>query len=170
MPIPVHCDCGKSMKVKDELAGRKIRCPECKIVVVVPRPQEVKLPEDEALNVLLTAEPPRPIKPPPPPANTEDEEQASYTAATPRPKPRPVEKKAKEPWKSSGARRASRRAEYQPWLVVNPSILSGLGMMGGAILWFVLGIVLLDTIFIYPPILFVLGSAAIFRGFTGGDE
>lgn len=32
----IRCTCGKPLRVKDELAGRKIRCPVCQAVVAVP--------------------------------------------------------------------------------------------------------------------------------------
>jgi hypothetical protein len=38
MPIDVRCSCGKAMRVKDEVAGKRIRCPECSAVVSIPRP------------------------------------------------------------------------------------------------------------------------------------
>ena len=37
MPITLVCTgCGKSYQLKDELAGRKVRCPGCQSVQVVP--------------------------------------------------------------------------------------------------------------------------------------
>ena len=37
MPITVTCEqCGKTLRVKDELAGRRGKCPGCKAVLVVP--------------------------------------------------------------------------------------------------------------------------------------
>ncbi len=36
MPISVDCECGRKFKVKDEAAGRKVRCPGCQETVVVP--------------------------------------------------------------------------------------------------------------------------------------
>lgn len=37
MSISVQCSgCGKSLKAKDELAGRRVKCPDCGQVVVVP--------------------------------------------------------------------------------------------------------------------------------------
>jgi hypothetical protein len=36
MPITVACECGKQLRVKEELAGKKIRCPGCQAIVVVP--------------------------------------------------------------------------------------------------------------------------------------
>ena len=34
--IQFSCSCGKAMQVKDELAGKRVRCPECSSVVSVP--------------------------------------------------------------------------------------------------------------------------------------
>lgn len=36
MPISVGCKCGKQMKVKDELAGKAVRCPACKSALRIP--------------------------------------------------------------------------------------------------------------------------------------
>ncbi len=43
MPIRVKCDaCKKTLSVKDHLAGKKIKCPLCQTVVVVPNPGPAK--------------------------------------------------------------------------------------------------------------------------------
>jgi hypothetical protein len=47
---------------------------------------------------------------------------------------------------------------------INAGIGGGALMMLGAVVWFVLGILLLDRIFIYPPIMFVIGIIAFFKG------
>ncbi len=36
MAISVSCKCGKQMKVKDELAGKAVRCPDCKSPLRIP--------------------------------------------------------------------------------------------------------------------------------------
>lgn len=36
MPIPVQCTCGKQASVRDELAGKAIKCPNCSKVIQVP--------------------------------------------------------------------------------------------------------------------------------------
>ncbi|RIK65909.1 MAG: hypothetical protein DCC65_11555 [Planctomycetota bacterium] len=36
MPIAVACKCGKKFKVKDELAGKAVRCPACKSPLRIP--------------------------------------------------------------------------------------------------------------------------------------
>jgi hypothetical protein len=36
MPINLECDCGKTFKVLDDLAGKRVKCPSCKEVLGVP--------------------------------------------------------------------------------------------------------------------------------------
>lgn len=36
MPIAVSCQCGKTLNVKDELAGKAVKCPACQQVLKVP--------------------------------------------------------------------------------------------------------------------------------------
>ena len=36
MPIPVRCSCGRTLAVKEEHAGKKVRCPVCRAVLEVP--------------------------------------------------------------------------------------------------------------------------------------
>lgn len=41
MPIPFSCQsCGRNLRVKDELAGNQIYCPDCKSILTVPSPTE----------------------------------------------------------------------------------------------------------------------------------
>jgi hypothetical protein len=46
MPIAARCRCGRAIRVKDELAGRRIRCPECSEVLRVPVPEAEIAEED----------------------------------------------------------------------------------------------------------------------------
>lgn len=39
MSIAVQCECGKSYRAPDEMAGRKIRCKVCSAAINVPRPE-----------------------------------------------------------------------------------------------------------------------------------
>ena len=41
MPISVECSCGRVLSVKEEVAGRRVRCPECRKPVRVPEKEEV---------------------------------------------------------------------------------------------------------------------------------
>ena len=40
MPFPVACQCGKQFMAKDELAGKRVRCPSCSGVLTIPFPQQ----------------------------------------------------------------------------------------------------------------------------------
>lgn len=40
MTIRVKCKCGKQLAVKDEAAGRRVKCPQCQQPVLVPEPAE----------------------------------------------------------------------------------------------------------------------------------
>src|SRR5262249_10282604 len=53
MPIAVTCGCGRAMRVKDEVAGKKIRCPACSAVLTVSKPETPKDAEEEALQMLM---------------------------------------------------------------------------------------------------------------------
>src|SRR5690242_7649306 len=54
----MQCPCERAFRIKDELAGKKIRCPACKQVLVVPKPEPQISPEEEAFGVLLIEEAP----------------------------------------------------------------------------------------------------------------
>lgn len=42
MSIKVSCDsCGKQLKVRDEAAGKRVKCPDCGSVVQIPEPDDV---------------------------------------------------------------------------------------------------------------------------------
>ena len=36
MAIKVNCACGKESMAKDEMAGKKVRCPQCKATADIP--------------------------------------------------------------------------------------------------------------------------------------
>lgn len=55
-------------------------------------------------------------------------------------------------------------AEQPHQLTGTAAMFGGIGMMIGAIVWFVLGIVYQDKIYFFPPILFVMGIGAFIRG------
>lgn len=41
MPVSVQCTCGMSLRLKDELAGRSIKCPSCGAALIVPAAERV---------------------------------------------------------------------------------------------------------------------------------
>lgn len=36
MPVSFKCECGKALRVKDEFAGKKVKCPSCGRIIVTP--------------------------------------------------------------------------------------------------------------------------------------
>lgn len=175
MPIPVACGCGKKLRIKDELAGRKIRCPECKAVVPVRAPERSA--EDEALDVLLSESPdderpapPAEPEPAPEPVSARDSEGYGVQAppATP-PVPKPKLPPSVKKVKKESSRGAPLVTFEEGWFgSVNSGVLGGLLMMVIAAVWFFLGLAA-NRIFFYPPVLFVIGFISILKG-LGGEE
>jgi WD40 repeat protein len=52
--------CGKAFRVKDELAGKKTKCPQCATAITVPMPEE---PVEEAMDLSLVPLPSSPASP-----------------------------------------------------------------------------------------------------------
>lgn len=65
MAIKVSCTCGQSFKAKDDLAGKRVRCPKCSQPLVIPLPEEpdefkledaIEVPRYNPLDDLLAEE------------------------------------------------------------------------------------------------------------------
>ena len=52
---------------------------------------------------------------------------------------------------------------------INKEVAGGVVMIVVSIAWFVGGLLWLNRIFFYPPVLLILGIAAIIKGFTAPD-
>ena len=64
MPIALSCPCGKNLRVQDNLAGRRVKCPVCgEILEVAPA---TALDEEIVFNEISSS--PRPVQQPPPPS------------------------------------------------------------------------------------------------------
>ncbi len=51
MSIRLECSCGKKLSIKDEMAGRRVKCPACDVVLTVPTiPTKAKLAEEDGGN------------------------------------------------------------------------------------------------------------------------
>src|SRR5438045_795036 len=60
MPFKVHCACGRDLVAKEEMLGKKVRCPACKAILVVQK---------EGMPTPVRAGGPPPLaKPPGPPS------------------------------------------------------------------------------------------------------
>jgi hypothetical protein len=185
MPIAVTCTCGRAMQIKEEFAGRKVRCPDCRGVVVVPTPEREADPEHDALEVLM-AEPQveegRETKPYPSsvatrrsqPLRGEDKDEAGIQEA-PRPRPPVDEPRPRRPEPARKPRPRVRRDDGPRVVVergwfgnVNAGVVGGLLMMLLAAVWFFGGLAV-GIIFFYPPILFIIGLVALFKGLSGNS-
>ena len=155
MPISFQCTCGRTLRVKDELAGRRARCPQCSSILTVPNPHIESNPADVSITVT-------PNEAEKEPACDEPEAPAS-TAITDRPLDRalvPVKKR-----RSAFKRERKNEGWRPPMVFINGEVACGVVMIVVAIVWFVGGLVWLHRLFFYPPVLLVLGIAAIYKGF-----
>lgn len=163
MPIDLSCDCGRALRVKDELAGKRIRCPECKSILAVPE-NEIEM-DESGLEVLDDEETPgygsrrAAIQAEPPKSRTVRrrtvEDDAPYDDPPPRRRPRP---------RRNVERRAPRVAFERGWFgSVNAGIAGGVLMILIAGIWFTAGLTV-GYIFFFPPILAVIGFIAIIKG------
>ncbi len=167
MSISLTCECGRALRVKDEAAGRKVRCPGCGKVLPVPRPAADKGAEDEALD-LLRSEPAADESPPRRPP----EAAAEHVREQPRrPEPSPpswARQAGGDRPKRAPKVRKKQREESRGGIAIHPAILTGAAMMAGGALWFFIR--LADGwISPYPAVLFFLGIGSVIRGFTGQE-
>ena len=63
MPFTISCACGKTLQVREDLVGKKVRCPACQAVVTVPPPTSIQ--PEAAYRVADEAPAPKPGGPPP---------------------------------------------------------------------------------------------------------
>ncbi|HZY86689.1 MAG TPA: hypothetical protein VFE78_17775 [Gemmataceae bacterium] len=117
MPIPLTCACGRSLRIKDEYAGKQGKCPGCGAVLDIPKPEAAA--EDEALEVLL-AESPDDEAPPRAAVRAEPPEPGPRRSAEdepPRRKPRPVARRDEPRDVPSVAKRQPAIAFEEGWFV-----------------------------------------------------
>lgn len=120
MPITLNCACGKILRIPDQHAGKRVKCPACNGILSTAPPQPAfEVVEDEPRK-LTTA---RPVAQPARPRADDDDEEDSYpvrkserasSAAKPTPsfrkraddddeEPRPRKKKKRRASRRSGA-------------------------------------------------------------------
>ena len=185
MPIPLSCPCGRALKIKDEYAGRKVRCPACQSVLAVPaarpepEPAEVileVLPADESVANRRVARSTRQSAIQTEPAEPRSARRGSASEegiSTVRRRrdedeeDRPV--KARVRPRRDDIRRVSRRSSQKGGFgSINAGVAGGVLMILIAVVWFVAGLAG-GIIFFYPPILLVIGIIAIGKGLMSGD-
>jgi len=151
MPISLTCtSCSRALRVRDELAGRQILCPDCQTKITVPAGDfSPPLPSAEAQGNAFRFEQPKEdpfsaraeMSPPTKPRLDDDFDDADRPIRRPPPPPKP-------------------KGEFGS---INAGVGGGILMMVIAIVWFVLGLIF-GWIFYYPPILFIIGLVAFIKG------
>jgi hypothetical protein len=170
MAILFACSCGKRLKVADQFGGKRCRCPGCGEIRSVPEPSTAD--EETALfDVSPTAAGKsrraateiraqrRSDIPEVLPADDDDEgayEPRSEEERPPRRKKKLVRKRLPEKKGFFAFEKG----------LAEKGALAGVLMMVIAFVWFVCGLIFLNRIFFYPPILFVIGVIAFIKGLT----
>jgi hypothetical protein len=156
MPIPFSCQqCGRNLRVKDELAGMQIYCPDCKGVLIVPRADDGFRSAVDSPIQALPAEPPK------------DDPYAARLQDVPAEKKSPPIIPEAEVWDESPPPKT---------LTPTRSFAASLGMVFGGIGLVLLSIIILVVglaagfLWIKPIlVLFVLGVVLFFKGMFSRD-
>lgn len=161
MPIPLTCTCAATFRIKDELAGKRVKCPNCATVLTVPVPHDLN--DDDLAYQMLTSAPANPA-----PVHANETPLPTNPPEIDDDNDRPQRKK--EPKKPKKKARKSSGGDWDmPRISISPGIIGGFGMIIGGAIWIVVGLQA-NRLFIYPIVLIVLGIAQIFRSLLGGAE
>lgn len=152
MAIAVTCPgCSRTMKVKDDFAGRRALCPFCKAEVRVP---DEERPRERSEYGLADDDPPR----------REDRDD------------KPRRRSSRDDREDEPRRRPRLRDDDEDIEVrkrgsgrTSGGVLSGVLMMVGALVWF-FGAAAVGVYFIYPPILFIVGLVTFIKGLSGNSD
>lgn len=168
--MPVECpQCGKQLQVPVAAGGKNGRCPQCSHVFTLPawmaEIEDDELPELAPLSYAPPSYTPSDYQLPafspqaslayPPAANVPGGYPQAANPFLPS-APAPAVAPAAQPDKYNHAFGLEQRA-------FDAGILGGLALMALSVVWFVGGL-FFDIIFYYPPILFLVGLAALVRG------
>src|SRR4051812_35658919 len=160
MSIEFSCDCGKQLRVKDALAGKRIKCPACEAALTVPVAEEdieevVPVPEKRALT----------------PRGKPRREEAEEEEERPRGRRRRDEDEEPEEEEEERPRKKKRRRERSDSgnSMAFGSIALGLLLIVGSVVIFIVG--LMNGVLWYGAAFVLLaGVGAIARGVAGGSE
>jgi len=161
MSLAMTCHCGKSLRVQESLAGRKVRCPACQEVCAIPL-TGAKL-EETAFDILTAEMPamPRPARPVP----------ALRRDTTPLPSARVGPRPLKMNWKpksKSDSTTTRTLGDDEGFGHVNARAVGGILLLAIAVAWFASGYAT-SYLLICPAVLGVLGLIAAVKGMFGGE-
>lgn len=186
-------NCGSTIKAASKFRGKTVKCPKCGNSLKLPKLQKSKQEASTTVRkkprlVEITDfqedddfldEPRRKTRKSPPASEDqfddyeddfEDYGDGDDHDFEPPPRRTPSRKKKK---KKKRKRRRSNSSDDGGVFglenrMLSGGVLGGIGMMIGAVAWFVVGL-MNDYIFFYPPILFVVGLVAFFKGLFSSD-
>ena len=190
MAITFSCSCGKMLRVADEHAGKKVKCPQCQQVSVAEAPPQFEVVEDDeplpkpravakAVSKSSDVEVdddddddrPRRKK-----RRDDDEDDDDVRASRKRRRRDDDDDEDERPRRKKPRTKKSKKKQQSGAFATEKSIANGgvaigLLVMLGAVVWFVIGF-MNDRIFFYPPILFIVGLVAVIKGMLGigGDD
>ncbi len=148
MPIPVTCSCGRTMQVKDEMAGSEGVCPMCGKTISIPEAAKKK-PSHEPRTYGLADGSVADSRP-----SGWDDERGRRTDSdrmkTPRDRDRVPSTSVEDGWITSP----------------KAGVVGGVALMAIGVVWFFLGF-LGGQIFSFPLVLFVMGVIGLMRGLKG---
>jgi hypothetical protein len=145
MPISLTCECGKKYRVKDTLAGKKIRCADCAEVLKVPAPDAG---DDEDMDEFEDL-----------PSTARDPEESQRSLPPRMKRPAKVSKRDAEP-DNPAPRKLLKKGWFES---TNGGVFGGILMILIAVVWFVAGLAG-GRIFFYPPILLIIGIVSVIKG------
>jgi hypothetical protein len=177
--ISVACpQCGKNLLVPSSVAGKQGRCPACQNVFLISPPPAYEedlepipdlAPLDNSPFAPLASDPfaqgassnlaLQPVQP-----------QSYY----PNYQPAPQQLALANHYMANAA---ASLPQYDPYAAksgdtdrdwgINAGMGGGLLLMLGAVVWFFVALLVFDVIFFYPPIMFIIGLVAFFKGIAG---
>lgn len=156
MTIEVECKCGKRLKAKPRLAGKRVRCPVCKHPLRIPDVSDASLAVENAR-----------VEPP----NENDDLWKDFPERLSATSPTAADSEMAKVQKTAAdqlldearAERAERKKDLDSW--ATKQVISGISMTLAATVWFGVGL-LGGRLYFYPPILFVLGAVALINGIS----
>ena len=150
MSISIACSCGKKYRVKETLAGKKIRCADCAELIKVP----LQVADDDAESDEFG-----PLEP------AAHDQEESEPSLPPRVKRRSQTTKRDVTADDPARQKLLKKGWFEN---TNGGVLGGVLMMLIAVVWFVAGLAG-GRIFFYPPILLIIGFIAVCKGLFKGE-
>jgi hypothetical protein len=168
MSISLSCPCGRTGRLNASLAGRKVRCPNCKKLLEIPTADGPRDVEQEALDLWLSDSPAEERAAP-----AAQREEAVQTHPAREPARAPMLAPPRMPHRPKASSKVPERAPRvvfeEGWFgSVNAGVIGGVLMILIAVVWFVVGFAA-GRIFFYPPILVLIGFGAIIKGLFNRD-